>query len=331
MAVITTSGTYDFSQTAVDIIAQALRITQTINEEETPTGAQLINSLAALNAMVKGWSVSGIHLWAEEEAILFPQPEQILYRLGSSSADHATLFNDLQTSTLSTDATTGATVLHLEDADGFVAGFHIGLQVDAGVNFWTTIVSVAGDVVTITDALPGPMTAAANQMVFGYATPLVRPLRCYTGRRYIYASRIENPLIGMAMSDYQTLPNKNNPGTITQYFFNPQTGNGVYSAPLAQLNLWPAPSDYFSGFRATFQRPLQDMNLANLPDLPVEWNVALKWNLAQEMGPELGTPTDQMGTINTMAAQWFGRIQMWDREPQSVKFGVSFQPGFRRR
>lgn len=332
MAVLTTSGTYNFSQTAVDIISQALRITQTINEDETPTGAQLINSLAAMNAMVKGWSVSGIHLWAEEEAILFPQPGQILYRLGSSSPDHATLFNDLKMTTLSVDADAGATTLHLTDASGFAVGFEIGLQIDAGVNFWTTVATApGGNVVTIADVLPGPMDASNTQKVFGYATPLARPLRCYTGRRYIYASEIENPLIGMSMSDYQNLPNKKNPGTITQFFFNPQTGTGVYSAPLAQLNLWPNPSDYFSGFRATFQRPLQDMNLANLPDLPVEWNVALKWNLAQEMGSELGTPLDQMGTINTMAAQWFGRIQMWDREPQPVRFGMAMTPGFRRR
>lgn len=332
MAVLTTSGAYDFSQTAADIIAAALRITQTINEDETPTGAQLINSLAAMNAMVKGWGVSGIHLWAEEEAILFPQPGQTLYRIGAASSDHATLYNDLEMTTLSADAATGATTLHLEDASGFAVGFHIGLQIDTGVNFWTTVATTpGGNAVTIADALPGPMTASANQIVFGYATPLGRPLRCYTGRRFIYASQIENPMIGMAMSDYQSLPNKQNEGTITQYFFNPQTGDGVYSAPLAQLNLWPSPQDYFSGFRATFQRPLQDMNLANLPDLPVEWNVALKWNLAQEIGPELGTPTDQMQTINQMAGTWFSRIQMWDREPQGVKFGVSMQPGFRHR
>src|SRR5258707_8197898 len=139
MAVLQTSGSYEFSQTAADIIGAALRITQTINEDETPTGAQMINSLAAMNAMVKGWGVSGIHLWAEEEAILFPQPGQTLYRLGSTSPDHATLYNHSEMTTLSVDAATAATTLRLEDVTGFAVGFHIGIQIDNGVNFWTTV------------------------------------------------------------------------------------------------------------------------------------------------------------------------------------------------
>jgi hypothetical protein len=332
MAILQTSGSYTFSQSAIDIISAALRICQVINEEETPTGAQLANSLAALNAMVKGWQVSGIHLWAEEEAILFPQPKQSLYYLGSTSSDHATLYNQLTMTTLSATALAGATTLNLTSGTDFNVGDNIGIQLDAGTNFWTTVATAPGsNVVTIAAALPSQATAGTTQQVFDYTTPLVRPLRAYTMRRYIYNSGIENPMIMLSRSDYQNLPNKQNQGTITQGFFDPQTGTGqgAYTVPLAQVNLWPSPLDNQSGFRFTAQRALQDFtDLANLPDLPVEWTTALKWNLAQEIGPELSTPMDQMSLIGKMSETWFGRIQMWDREPESVMFGVAFEPGY---
>lgn len=331
MAVLTTSGNYTFSQSAIDIIAATLRICQVINEEETPTGAQLKNALAAMNAMVKGWQVSGIHLWAEEEAILLPQTGQTKYSLGSTSADRATLYDSLTQTTLAANAAAGATSVQLTSASGFNSGDNIGLQLDVGTNFWTTVSGTPnGNTVALTAALPSQMTASAAQVVWGYTLPLVRPLRCYTARRYIYQSRIENPLIMLSRTDYQNLPNKYNKGTITQVFFDPQTGQGAYQSPLAQVNLWPTPIDNRSGVRFTFQRALQDLtNLANLPDMPVEWGVALKWNLAQEIGPELGTPMDQMQLIGQMAQQWFQRIQMWDREPEGIRFGVAFEPGYR--
>lgn len=329
MAVLTTSGNYVFSQSAIDIISATLRVCQVINEEETPTGAQLINSLAAMNAMVKGWQVSGIHLWAEEEAILFPQAGQTLYSLGSTSTDNATLYENLTQTTLAATAAGGATTVQLASASGFNVGDNVGLQLDAGTNFWTTGTAINGNTVTLAAALPSQMTASAAQVVWDYAIPLVRPLRCYTGRRYVYTSKIENPLIMLARKDYQNLPNKFNRGTITQFFFDPQTGQGAYQAPLAQVSLWPTPNNNQSGLRMTCQRPLQDLTtLANLPDLPVEWGVALKWNLAQEIGPELGTPMDQMQLIGQMAPMWFSRIQAWDREPEGIRFGFAAEPGY---
>jgi hypothetical protein len=331
MAVLSTSGAYVYSPTFIDIASATLRLTQTINEEETATGAQLNNTLAAANAMIKGWQVSGIHLWCEEECILFPQKGQTLYSLGSSSTDYATLYQSLSQTYLSATALAGASSVTVANVAGFVSGQFIGIQLDSGVNFWTTINGApAGNVVTLTAPLPSQASSSTTQVCWSYATPLVRPLRCYTMRRYIYASGIENPMIMLSRTDYQNLPNKQTPGTITQAFFDPQTGQGAYQAPLAQVNLWPSPVDYTSGFRFTAQRPLQDLaNLANLPDLPVEWTAAIKWNLAQEVMGELGTPTDQQQLINTMAPMWFQRIQQWDREPEGIRFGVAFEPGYR--
>ena len=330
MPILTTGGTYTYQQAAIQIITAALRICQVVGEEETPSGAQLQTGMDALNAMVKGWQASAIHLWCEEECILFPQPGQIQYQIGAGSPDHFTLWSTVNQTTLATTVAGGGTLLPLTSATGINSGDQIGVQLDAGTNFWTTVSGIfGGSNVTIATALPSQ--ASVGEIVFDYATPLVRPLRVMGGRRILYSSKIEVPLIGLSRLDYQNMPNKYNPGTITQYFFDPQTGQGAYSAPTALVNLWPNPSDYTFGFRFTAQRPIQEFStLANVPDFPVEWTAALKWNLAMELGPEYGTPPQFLdATVSPQANKWFGMAQGWDREPEPILFGVAFEPGYR--
>ena len=187
----------------------------------------------------------------------------------SSSTDFATLYQTLSQTYLSVTALAGASSVTVANVTGFISGQFIGIQLDSGVNFWTTISGApTGNSVPLTTPLPSQASSSTTQVCWSYATPLVRPLRCYTMRRYIYASGIENPMIMLSRTDYQNLPNKQTPGTITQAFFDPQQGQGAYQQPLAQVNLWPSPVDYSSGFRFTAQRPLQDLaNLANLPSM----------------------------------------------------------------
>lgn len=334
MAVLSTSGTYAYSASVINILTASLRLAQIIGDEETPTGAQLQNGFDAFSAMVAGWSAAQIHLWCEEEMILFPQPGQTLYRLGPASSDHATLFNGLIQTSLASKADSGTTALVVASVDGMGEGVEIGVQLDAGTNFWSTVVTISGLTVTIADPLPSAATAPA--LVFAYLTPLMRPLRMMGYRRYSLttpvASRYDVPMTIWARLDYQAQPNKYTPGVITAAFFDPQQGEGAYTLPTAQLNLWPSPSDYTYAFRGTIQRPVQDLgSLASIQDFPVEWNAALKWNLAMEIGPQYGTTTEQLQIIDKQATRWYALASQWDREPESVLFGVAMQPGYRTR
>lgn len=327
-----TSGTYAYSPAVITLLNRALRIAQVIGAEETATGAQLANALEAMTAMCKAWQGSGIHVWSEEEAILFLQPEQILYYIGAGSTDHATLWNTLNQTTLTANAAVAATVLQVESISGMLAGDNIGIQLDAGTNFWTTVqLFPTATSVQITTGLPSQATS--GQLVFDYTTPLSRPLRVYGGRRYNYVSGIDTPMQKWARLDYQSQPNKMTTGTPTAFFYDPQTGQGQYSQASArgQWNQWPNPSDYTNGARFTAQRPLQDIGtLANVPDFPVEWNAAITWNLALEVGPENGTPKDQLEIIVAQAQRWYNMAKEWDREPESVRFGVATRPSQQR-
>lgn len=338
MAVLSTSGTYVYSASVVNLLTASLRIAQIIGEEETPTGAQLQNAMDAFSAMVKGWQASQIHLWCEEECILFPNPAQPIYQIGpaSGSLSISAPFNDVLFTAMATTAAQGATsvvVTTLPTGAVISVGDTFGIQLSNGTNFWTTVASVAGTTIGLHAALPA--SAISGAIVFDFTVSLVRPLRVYGGRRYNYASRIDIPMNMWARLDYESQPNKYTSGVITAFFYDPQTGGynnqQAYTGATGVLNLWPNPSDNSNGFRFTSQRPIQDLSdLANLPDFPVEWNAALKWNLAMEIGPEYGTPVEQMQVIDKQATKWFGMASQWDRESESILVGVAWEPGYRR-
>lgn len=328
MAVIATSGTATFNQTAIDLISFAYFAAQIIGEEETPSGFQLATGLDALNVLVKGWQATGIHVWTQEEAILFPQPSQFEYAIGVTSTDHATVAETLIQTTLSGTVTANTTAIPLTSAAGIVIGDTFGVQLDAGTNFWTTVNNVVGNTVTI----PAPGItgqASAGAIVFDYPLPLARPLKVPQATRLIYSSAIQIPLYRMARLEYQSLPNPQNTGTTTSFFFDPQQGLGTasYSSPLARMSLWPSPVDFTSGIRFTAQRPLQDFNtLAQAPDFPAEWLAAIRWNLALDRATTYGAPPEVIAGVEKQAQAWFGLVTAWDREPEGVRFGVSFSP-----
>ena len=326
----TTSGTFSGPPSIITLLNASLRIAQVIGAEETATGAQLANSLDACRAMCKAWQASGIHVWCEEEGILFLQPGQTLYQIGAGSPDHVTLWDSLVQTSLASLAIAGASSLALTSAAGITSGDQIGVQLDAGTNYWTTVSGTpSGNTVALTAPLPSQ--ASAGELVFDYTTPLYRPLRVYGGRRYNYLSKIDIPMQTWARLDYQNQPNKYSTGTPTAFFYDPQTGQGQYTLPVGQWNSWPTPQDNTSGARFTAQRPIQDIGtLANIPDFPDEWDAAIKWNLALEIGPENGCPEAQLNIIVRQAERWYNMAKEWDREPDSILFGVATSPGQRR-
>lgn len=326
----TTSGTFSGSPSIITLLNGSLRIAQVIGAEETATGAQLANAMDAMRAMCKAWQASGIHVWCEEECILFLQGNQTQYQIGAGSSDHVTLFSDFVQTSLAAVALTGATSLTVASIVGLTIGDQIGVQLDSGFNFWTTVSGTpTGTTVPLTAALPSQ--ASAGRLVFDYTTPLYRPLRVYGGRRYNYQSRIDIPMQTWARLDYENQPNKYTTGTPTAFFYDPQTGQGQWSLPVGIWNSWPTPQDYTNAARFTGQRPIQELGtLANIPDFPDEWDAALKWNLALEIGPENGTPSEQLGIIVKQAERWYGMAKEWDRESESVLFGVAMRSGQRR-
>ena len=313
------SSSYDFSRTRDQLCARALRICGIIKSGETP-GSQVLTDVAeALNAMVKRWQKKpSLKVWLVTEAVLFPQAEQSKYALSSSSSDHAT--ETYYQTTLSAAEASGQTTLSVTSTTNMTVSDYIGIVMDDGTLHWSTVSSKTSTTVTIADATDDD--AASGNAVFNYTTKLVRPLKIVDARRHNIASATETPISDtqgglMARLDYFALPNKAQTGTINRAFYDPQR------EALGYLHLWQPPSTITDLVKFTWHRPLMDFDAAaDTPDLPTEWIDPIVWNLALAMAPEYKVSDATYGRIERLAMKYLDDVAGFDREPESIQFGV---------
>lgn len=330
--------TQAFSQAVYQIIARAMRLCGACGPQDVPRYGQVQNAFYALNMMVKAWQGSGIHVWAEQDATLFVQPVQIAYQLGSGSPDHATLTSDWTQTSLAATAVASDFTFTLDSVADVAVGDQIGIWLDNGYVFWSSITVIAGSVVTTADALTSLATSGAQ--VVTYTTALVRPLRVNAMRSYQFRAPdgqpIETPMAVMSRLDYSFVPNKQTPGQTTQFFYDPRRGTGNEATGIVYL--WPAPQiDNQRACKFTMQRPLLPFeNLSDIGDFPAEWTSALTFNLAIELWPEYEPIRAKVEgarySLVELAAQALDKLttaQGFDREPEAIYFGLENMPASR--
>ena len=315
---MTTSGTSSFNFNRDQIINAAGRKIGAIASGETLNASAISDFSDQLNSMVKALNATGLHIWTEEEATLFLQPNQISYVLGGSTTDNAALTSYTAT-TLANAANTSDTTLTLASATGFTASYYVGVVLNSGSIFWTTQSGAAsGANITLILGMSGP--AAAGNAVYTYQAQITRPLRVVSGRRFAFSGQLDTQMTAFSRIDYRNQPNKTTSGTITQYFYDPRGGaqnQGV-------MWVWPAPPDVTSALKFTWWREIQDFDTpGNTPDLPQEWLDFLVWGLAEKMAIEYDCPPQRYQLIKDQAAGALDLVSGFDREPESYLFGFN--------
>src|SRR3990167_3080067 len=304
---MTSSGSIDFNRTRNQIIKSALRKIGAIAANETPDAGMVDDAAEALNAVTKELQVTGIHLWTVAEARLWLQPDQAAYSLSSTSTDHATLSSDVIETALAADAASGATSLTVDSITGIADNDYIGIVVDDGTTHWTQFNGTpSGTTIVIDTGLDD--SAATDNYVFTYTTKLQRPLRVVHARPIHRSSSLETAMIPLlSRLDYRSLPNKTSSGVPTQFYYDPQLGNG-------KLHVWPVASDSESAVNFTFYRPIEDFDAqGDTPDLPQEWISTLIYLLAVELCPEYDVAPPRYTMLKSEAAEKFDRVTGWDQ------------------
>lgn len=320
---MTTSGTASFNPAVTFMVTSALRRIGAISEDEQPSGGQWRDSLFAMNAMVKEWQATGIHVWTEEEAIMWLQTLQERYTFGGTNTTeacdaHAYVFQEL-----GVNAVAGALTITLEEpAVGFLDTNRIGIQLDSGVIQWTTINGApAGNIVTITDALLGNCSQGNFAWSYSPGEKIGRPLKIPRCRRLQWNGLTITPLGDMlSRQEYMDLPNPLQPGTPNQAFYDPRRETG-------DLYVWQPVNDAaVFAMRFTWMRSIQDFLLPNnTADFPQEWIDPLTWNLAARIGPDYNWPQQVRDEIKDQAMRSYDVVQGWDRESEDILFGIDWQ------
>jgi hypothetical protein len=308
-----TSGTSAFTTTCNELIVDAARKVRAVRGTQTEMNADAMKQWRrGLNQMTKQWQGDGLHVWTVTEATLFPQAEQVAYGAGAGATDHITQ-TYVQTE-LSADEASGQTVLSIESTTGISNADNIGIVLDDGTIHWTTVSGAPSTTVTIASALTD--SASSGNAVFAYTNKIVRPLKIVDARRHNIVSGDDMPIEMVSRRDYLALPQKEEPGTINQMFYDPQLGIG-------KLKLWQPPVAVEDLVGFTWWRPIEDFSAAgDNPDLPQEWIGALMWNLAAWFLPEYPLEPNVAQIIVSQAASSKESMMGFDRENESIKFGV---------
>lgn len=326
---MTTSGQATWSPAVTDMVTQSLRNLGVIAENEQPTGEMYADGVTKLNGIVAAAQAEGLHVWTEEEAILFPQVGVPKYVIGGPTASLNAHTSDADTwieLQLAQSYLAGSTVLALQTITGTnlaglaqlpLVGDSFGVVLNSGLTFWTTVDAVGASTVTIHDPLPAS-GASQGAWCFDYTTPIVRPLKVPGARLLQLNGLIDTEMTIMSRQEYQQLPNKMAPGTPTQWFYSPRRDQGLFY-------IWPVPVTTMWAIRFTWYRPLQDFFLpTNTQDFPQEWTNPLIWRLSKDWMGVFDTPPPRQQLIIAQDDYYWNLASNYDRESEPVIFGMDW-------
>jgi hypothetical protein len=301
------SGTNTFSQTRNDIINRALSILGVKARGRALTAEEVNEASDALNLFVKGLKSEGVYLWKYSEGTLFLTVGQESYVLDGSTANATESFTQTTTSAAALSA---ATAIVVTSATGFTVGYYVGVMKDDGDIFWTTIASVAGTTINLSNALTDDVSSAAT--VYVYQTKITRPESITSARRRD-SSSYDTVLSELARSDYSNLSQKTVSGQPTQFYYDKQLSSGTFY-------LYQAPSDATNTIKFTFQKMFFDFtNGTDNPDFPIEWAETLAFGLASRLTYDYETNKTKAELIKRTADEMLRNLKGYDRE-DSVYF-----------
>lgn len=315
-----TSGDTTFTDTVSEIINDAFIACGVNPDQQTISNNDYQYAFRTLNRMILSWQTDDLHLWLRTEATLFLQQNQYIYRFQTATVgDHCT--NSYVETTLGILAPLGSSTIQLASSTGMNVNDNIGIVLDSGATFWTTIASITvlGLVIVIGLAATLPSQSSANNYVHTYTTKITRPLRISQARRYSYNGGNEICIGGdngamMAREDYFALPTKASQGTAVQWFYDPQEVAG-------SLYVWPNPSDSTYAIKFTYIRQIQDfVNPTDTADFPTEWLNALVLGLSIALMPAYGQ-TAKAQQLKQDFAMAYNKLLQWDTEHSTVLLG----------
>jgi hypothetical protein len=280
---MSTSGSYDYSQTGAEIIIEALELIGVKGAGDTVSAEDQATCLNTLNGMVKLLHAEGVGLWKNVEATLFPAYEGYSYDMGPSGGHCSTAAYKTE---IATAAVLGAGTITVDSDDDITNGDYIGIELDDSSVQWTTVNGVpATNVVTLTAVLTD--SSEVDNHVYNYTNKIQRPVEILEVRKNS-ASDYETPLTVISRDEYMRFSNKASKGSATQVYYDPLLTNG-------KLYVWPACTNVQEYIKFSCKIPIEDFDSAsNDSDFPQEWLLPLAWTLGSLVAPKFGKKLDQV-------------------------------------
>ncbi len=311
-----TSNSTDYTQTRNEIIADALNLLGVYTTGDTISSNDYTFCSNILNKMIKGWESRGLHLWTEEEGVIFLTPSVNDYFLTTSNGS-STGANIVLT-TLASTATAGTSIT-VNSVLGMSVSDRIAVKVDSDTYTITTIsaIDTSSKVITLVGSLSG--TATAGNVVMVYTNLLDRPLNIMSAR-FLNSSGAERPIQLVGRAEFENMNNKFNTGKVNLAYYSPKIST-------ANFKVWPAPDSDEDCIRISYLRRIQDFDSSSdNADIPQEWLEAITYNLAVRIASAFGIDANKRDpSIPFIAQQSLMDLEIWDVEPSSTRVVPNFR------
>jgi len=303
-----TSGSWDYSLTAANLILMALEDINAIADGETVTANDEAVALRTLNLLAKQWqgtadSKAGFKVWTRQRITLFLAKGQRTYTVGPASTDSRATTSYGRT-TLSAAEAGGQTVISITSNTDtttnpgttvtMISGDIVAIEMDDGTLYWSTISGTPAATMTIT--APTPSAAASGNYVYWFTS---RAQRFPT----IEAASLRNDqwtdtalTIYTDVQQYEALTDKVGSGDPVAILIEPLTLN-------TRVTLDVNANDVTKQLRLTVIYPAEDYDAAaNDIAYPQEYFAALEWELAFRLAPKFQRPWTEPMENNRQAA-----------------------------
>lgn len=317
-----TSGSYSFSVTQADIINTSAQILGKLGEGEVLSASDFQMLSRILNMIVKQLQgkadkSAGLKMWTRRRGHLFLSSTTGGYLVGPGAKGWT---NSVPGSgspwqpALTGSVAGGGSVITLSSATGLQVGSNIGIELDSGDMFWTTISLLS----PITLATVMPSAASSGNIAFHYVTTAQQPIVIETAvLRDIFNNDV--PLKLMTTQTYDFLPSKTNPDFVsdpTAIYYEFQLTNGYLFTDVAGAQ------DVTKHLVITYMEAIQDMiNPLDTPEYPQEWYLALAWKLARSSHSIFTVPWSQSMEAEYQEATAIAK----SKDPERSE--IFFQPG----
>jgi len=321
-----TSGSYDYSLTAADIIQAALEDINQLEAGESVDSDDSTVALRTLNQLVKQWQgnadmAQGLKIHTRQRVTLFLAKNQTQYLIGPGSSD-ARATTSYGRTTLSADEASGQTTISItSNTDSttkpgttvtMTAGDIVGIVLDDGTIHWSTISGTPASTMDIDDATGG--AASSGNYVYWFTS---RAQRFVAIEKAVLRDENLDDYSVKVYTDvqqYESLPDKDGTGDPTAILVEPLRTQ-------TRVTLDFAPQNVEKQLRLTVIYPSEDYD-ATTDDIayPQEWFAALEWELARRLAPKFNRRWTE-----THQASWQEATQI-ARQLNPENTSIYFQP-----
>lgn len=175
--------------------------------------------------------------------------------------------------------------------------------------------------------VPIPLVAAQASYTIGPSGANVtddRPLRVARGFIRNLTTNFDTPMLMLTRQAYDMTTPKDTPGVPNSFYYDPQVVSGGTTVGKGTVYVWPVPTDASYSVYLTVQRHIQDITSGSQQfEVPQEWFLPLKWQLASEIGPEYGVTERSQQRIDGKAEYYLTQVSDFAVAEED---GVSFTP-----